>query len=289
MIVSDATWFWDLVDRAGRESLPDIWVIGLGVRVPGHLTTEAIEALRTCRRVYTALPAGYLASALPEPAPPVDSLYDRFVPGQLRTDAYRSIVDTVVQAAAREPPVGYLTTGNPIIFDQITTGILAAAEDSQQVARVLPGVSSIDSVLVHLRHDIGRTGVQMFEATWLVVHRIQPRADIPCLLLGVNSFGTNFPIGDHEPRPEALAPLRDHLLQTYPPDHEVVFVQSPTWWHEREQFLRVPLDRLGREDGPSEYGATLFVPRASAPRPDPVLAERVRDPTYFARVYRPIR
>lgn len=279
----------DVVDRAGRRAPPDIWVVGSGIRMPGHLTREAVEALRTCRVIYTTWRLDLVGWLLRDLAPRVESIVDLYQAGRPRREIYDQMVATVLDAAESERPLGFFTDGNPIIFDQVSGGILARGTDRGLDVRILPAVSSIDTALVDLKYDIGTTGLQIFEATWLVLREIEPRVDVPCLVLGINAFGTAYATIHHELRPPALAPLRDHLLRFYAPEHEVAFVASATWWHEQSRISRLPLRELadeGGEDGPSP---TLFIPPLRPPPPaDPSFLARLSDRAHFDETYRPL-
>src|SRR6185503_11480675 len=98
----------------------------------------------------------------------------------------------------------------------------------------------------------------------LVMREVVPRTDVPCLILGVNAFGTAFATVQHQMRTEALAPLRDHLVRAYGPDHEVVYVSSASAWFEQAELHRLSLSALA-DDSAGPPGATLFVPAQGAP------------------------
>ena len=279
----------DVVDRAGRRAPPDIWVIGSGIRVPGHLTREAVEALRSCRVIYTTWRLTLVGWLLRDLAPRIESIIDLYQVGRPRRQIYDQMVATVLDAADRERPLGFFTDGNPIIFDQVSGGILARGAERGLDVRILPAVSSIDTALVDLKYDIGNTGLQIFEATWMVMREVGPRVDVPCLVLGINAFGTAFATIHHELRPRALAPLRDHLLHFYSPEHEVAFLASATWWHEEPRISRLPLRELADESAGDGLGPTLFIPPLRAPPPgNPAFAARLSDRAHFDETYRPL-
>jgi uncharacterized protein YabN with tetrapyrrole methylase and pyrophosphatase domain len=281
--------FREVLDRAGAEPPPDIVVVGSGVRVPGQFTRESVEALRGCRRIYTLLPQIGLTDFLREIGPPVEDISSLYQTGRPRLEVYEQVTGIVLGRAADGGPVGYVTAGNPILFDQTTRAVLAGAEHRGLVAKVYPGVSIVDTMLVDLEHDIGATGLQIFGASWMIGHGLLPNPNVPCIVLQINVFGTAYATEGTELRAGALTPLRDHLLQVYPPEHELVFVESPVFWFERPRQPRVPLSELGNV-GPGESVApSLFIPPASTPAVvNQMFANRMYDPGYFAEAYRPL-
>ncbi len=281
--------FRDVLDRAGATAPPDVVVVGSGVRVPGQFTQESLDALRTCRTIITILPHIGVTPFLQQIGPPVEDVSYLYQTGRPRSETYDEVVARVLDAAAAGGPIGYVTSGNPILFDQTTRAVLAGAEQRGLTVTVYPGVSVLDTVLVDLQHDIGATGLQIFGASWLMANRIQPRPDVPCILLQINVFGTTLTTEGAELRPGALIPLRDLLLGVYPPEHELIFVESPVFWFEQPRRHAVRLGDLG-EVGPREtVTSTLFIPAAITPTvQDHAFANRMYDPGYFAEMYQPL-
>jgi precorrin-4 methylase len=286
--MSSFDFFRDIVDRAEQRSRVDVYVVGAGIKHPDHLTQEGVEALKRCQVVYTLLgPDGDLAP-IEAFGPRVESLAHVYQGGRLRREIYHDVVSAVLDGAARERPVAYLAMGNPLIFDDISRWIAERGRERGLSVRVLPGISSIDTLLVDLEHEIGTSGLQIYGASWFVIYRIEPRVDVPCLLLQPAAFGTSYATLHHDPNPETFAPLRDHLLRFYPPEHELVLVRSAAAWHDQEQVHRFPLGDLcsvGREE---VRNASLFIPRLRAPEPDRSFGSKMYDRSHFAESYRPV-
>ncbi|MFN8524552.1 MAG: SAM-dependent methyltransferase [Chloroflexota bacterium] len=277
----------DLLGRAGSEVAPDISIVGMGIRVPDHLTREAERALRRCRAIFTTWPLNQVGWFLSELAPRVEYIRDGYQTGRARREIYDEMIEIVVNAAQRDGPIGFVTDGNPILLDMVSGGVAALARQRGLRVEMLPAVSSLDTALVDLEHDIGTTGLQVFEASWLVMHRIVPRSDVPCLVLGINAFGTAYATIHHDIRPRALKPLRDLLLPTYGVDHEVVYVGSATWWHEKASNRRLRLGDL-TEESAEPPGTTLFIPARLPPPPvDREFVAAMSDAARFNADYQP--
>jgi uncharacterized protein YabN with tetrapyrrole methylase and pyrophosphatase domain len=178
--------------------------------------------------------------------------------------------------------------GNPIVFNVTTQEILRGGPARGLTVRVFPAVSAIDTVLVDLNQDIGFSGLQIYDASGLVLYRIEPRVDVPCLLLQPQMFGTAYAAVGHEPMPNALNPLRDHLLRFYPPEHEVTFIWSAVWWYEDPEIHRLPLSGLDSVGWREVAGASMFIPALHKLEPDQDFLASLEDLLHFRQAFRPL-
>src|SRR6185503_5646213 len=90
---------------------------------------------------------------------------------------------------------------------------------------VAPGISIFDTLLVDLGLDPGLTGMQMYEATGLLVENRPLQPDVPCLLLQVDAVESA--LFTRKPSSEKrFLRLQKHLLKFYPPTHPLVSVYS---------------------------------------------------------------
>ena len=213
----------------------DVAVIGMGVQKVAHMTLEAVEFLRRCKRGFVVSPdqkavddfrdslSSYLKPG--DSLPPLESLSRAYRRDRKRYDNYREATGIVLAATESERPVAYLTPGNPVTFDRVAHEILAATRERNLRAVVIAGVSSVDTVLVDLQQDPA-PGLPIFEASLFVGAKVQPDMRFAYLLMQIGVFGTNYPVIGREPRVNVLAPLKDYLLQFYPSDHLVVLVRS---------------------------------------------------------------
>jgi 7-cyano-7-deazaguanine synthase in queuosine biosynthesis len=260
-------------------------VVGAGIRIPGHLTLESFDALCRCDEIYTIL-TPELAALLPtQLAPKIRSLWGHYQPGALRREAYDHEIQAIITAAAAGRRVAYLTVGNPVLFDSVTHGLLAEGAQRGVEVEVLSAPSAIDAIYTDLRQDIA-PGCQVYDASSLVAYGIQLRADIPCLLLQPDLFGTSYVAIGHRPKPHAMRPLKDFLLQFYPPDHVVTYVTSGVTARDRSRLVEFPLAELGgSDDAPQTPGASLFIPAARDVTPDQEFVARMAEPRSFSEAY----
>lgn len=271
---------------SGEQAAPDIYIVGTGVRVPDHMTIEAIEALTRCREIYTILHPSMEALLPREIAPKIKSLWPLYTPGSYRRDVYDAEIATVLDAASQQKTVAYLAPGNPVIFDSVTHGIIAGAPARGLTVQVIPGISSIDSILVDLHLDLA-PGIQIFDASFLLANNVELRPDVACILFQPTAFGTSYVTVGYQPLSTAFAPLREYLMRFYPPDHEIMYVTSAERTHEISRVVRFPLQELGgTQDTPQTPGASLFIPPAQRPEMNTAFLEQMSNPESLRKGYR---
>jgi uncharacterized protein YabN with tetrapyrrole methylase and pyrophosphatase domain len=240
--------------------LADIFIVGSGLRQADHLTIEGIGTLETCEIIFTFIPPEFVRLLPGGLSAKIQSLRDFFRDGVPRGASYLEALDLIWHSADRHSPLAYLTVGNPVVFDSITAGLLARGQDGRHHVRLVAGISAVDAVMVTLGRDYA-PGIQVFDASSLVAHQIAPRTDITCVLLQPDLFGTSAVSLERRPGYEPLAPLRDHLLGSYPAEHDVTFVTCGGASSSDNRLETFALYELSRpERFPAVPGASLFIP-----------------------------
>jgi uncharacterized protein YabN with tetrapyrrole methylase and pyrophosphatase domain len=237
-----------------------VHVCGVGVRVPGHLTVETMGILQGCTRIFSILPP-VMRDQLPSPLRDrVENLWTLHNQAELGDWAFDQIIEQIIDAALELSPVAYLAQGNPMLFDPIAQALSSRSQQRGVTIDVRPAVSSIDAILVDLQLNAA-PGIQIYETSALIKCGIQPRIDVPCLLVDPCSASAVAFSARSKLRPMTLRSLRDYLRQFYPAEHEVVFVTSATTIGERSRLDRFPLDDLGETVGTiSAQNASLYLP-----------------------------
>ena len=284
----------DPLIKLGRQGYPNvaidsprdfaIAVIGMGIQRVAHMTLEAILVLQRCRQGFVAgldqksveefrrALVSHLGSD--ELLPPLVSLSPAYRPDRKRRENYVEAADAVLDGAATQAPVAYLTPGNPIVYDRVAKEILDGARARGLSVAVVPGISSIDTVLVDLRQEPG-PGLQIYEASCFVGSGVKPDTRYGCLLMQVGVFGTNYAVLGREPHVQALAPLKKYLLQFYPAAHLTVLVRSAAREDRGASIHHVSVESLDHVPANLQQGASLFIPALSAPQLDKAFHARM--------------
>jgi uncharacterized protein YabN with tetrapyrrole methylase and pyrophosphatase domain len=237
----------------------DIGIVGTGIVGAHQLTREAEEVVRRCRLTFV-IESGYgLPEYLGGLSRNVTELGSLYEPGRDRLHTYHRMAAAVVAAAVEEPPVCLATYGHPWIYCYPTTLISRAAPLLGLHVEVFPGVSSFDTLLVDLGIDIAVTGVQMYEATDVLLRRRPIQPDVACVIWQPTVVGDP----TYHPQPytaEQYEPLQNYLLGFYPAEHEAVLVTTKTFPLTRSVVQRLPLGELAAELEAAPPVATLYIP-----------------------------
>ena len=237
----------------------DIGIVGTGIVGSHQLTREAEEVIRRCNHTFV-IDSGYgMAAYLETISPKVTELGALYEAGRDRLPTYRKMAAEVVSAAVAEGPVCLATYGHPWVYCYPTTLITRSAPLLGLHVEVFAGVSAFDTLLVDVGMDIAKNGIQMYEATDLLLRRRPLQPDVTCIVWQPTV------VGDPTYRPQAaqarqFEPLRDYLLRFYTPAHEVALVTTKTYPLARSTVRRFPLAELAAELETAPPVATLYIP-----------------------------
>ena len=240
--------------------MTDLWIAGLGLQTAAQVTREVEHAIRSSNEVLyldTGVATGpFLASLCPR----VTSLYDEsYSEDESRVSAYEHMAVRVVDAALDHPPVTFAIHGHPLIATHPPFLVLELAHALNLRIDVLPGISAIDTIFADLRIDPVVHGVQMYEATDLLLRRRPLQSDVPALIWQIGPLETCL----HSTRvslPERFARFIAHLVRYYPPQHEVAAIHCAPHPIMPPAILRFALEDMGRHAGEIHAGITLYIP-----------------------------
>lgn len=241
----------------------DVIVVGLGMRLE-HLTPETEVAARSSRRVFYVSHIPGIRAVLESWCPDVTDLAAEFYRERKdRFESYKRMAARVLEAALETTPVMLALYGHPLILSHPTTLTLRNAPRLGLRVKVLPAVSSMDCLFADLRIDPLASGIQMHEATELLLYRRPLLPDMAALVWQVGLLETRLQTVNKQSRPERLLRFRDHLLRFYPPQHVVYSVATSVEPSSPAEIHRFPIADIP-EHGPLLHpGTSLYIPPAS--------------------------
>jgi uncharacterized protein len=235
----------------------DLYIVGAGVAIPDHLTGQSLAALRACGRIFVNLEESALAQLPTDIAARCESVRHLYQDQALRVENYRAVTQAVIDAMGNGP-VGWLTPGHPRVFDSVSEGLVTACRQRGWKVRIVPGISSVDTILAELNYDPLR-GLLIYDATAMVVRKLVPLTSTALLLMQPHVFGTD--IAQLSPSSKLdLTPLRDHLRLFYPPEHRCAFIRSASQSADEHAVTWTLLEDLPSVPSEKVAGASLFVP-----------------------------
>ncbi len=267
--------------------MTDIWIAGLGMQTPGHVTRQVEQAMRVSQEVLY-LDTGVATKAFLEPlCRRLTSLYEEsYASGRPRENAYEHMAARVVEAALDHPPVTFAIHGHPLVATSPPFLVLELANALDLRVTVLPGISAIDAIFADLRLDPVVHGVQMYEATDLLLRRRPLQSDVPLIVWQIGPIETCL----HSmgvSRPERFARFIEYVRQFYPTGHEVVAIFCSPHPIMPPTILRFALEDMGNHAHEFHAGFTLYVPPAgSRPIQDYDLLGKLNSDEHLRRITR---
>jgi len=272
----------------------DIIIVGAGLKMPEHLTIEALEALCCSKVIFTIFHEAPLVkstiewyakskhnSQLEIDVRSLDELYE---PNRLRVHNYMLAADTIIKEVKNGRPICYLTQGNPVVFDRVTKEVIKRAEKNGYSYEILSGISSLDTVMSDLRKEIA-PGLQIYDSSGLVGQNLKPNVELPCILLQLNVFSTSFISKSKILKEGTLEGLKNYLLAFYPPNHEMQFVISESNYSSKIIYS-AKLESLDKVDPKYLSGSCLYIPSLNEPQMDEKFVETMLSRDFFDQNYK---
>ena len=246
--------------------MTDIWIAGLGLQTATQITPQVEQAIRESREVLYIDTGVATRQRLEALCPRVTPLFDEsYREANARASAYEHMAIRVIEAALDRPPVTFAIHGHPLIAAHPPFLVLNMARALGQRAEVLPGISSLDAIFADLQFDPVVHGVQMYEATDLLLRRRPLLHDVPAIIWQVGPLETALHT-ERVSRPERFARFVAHLRRYYPARHQVKAIYCSPHPLLPPHILRFAIEDMGDYAAEIHSGFTLYVP-PSAGRP----------------------
>ncbi len=264
---------------------PDIYLVGLGICGIDQITAETERVLRHAREVLFVDTGVATRRYLESLCPRVTSLFDEsYADDGHRLGAYHHMAARTIDAALDHAPVAFAMQGHPIVGACAPALIRDAAGLLGLSVRVLPGISALDCVFAELLLDPCLHGLQMYEATDLLLRRRPLQADVPALIWQVGSLETRLHT-QRRSRPERFTRFQIHLRRFYPAAHPVTAVFATPHPLMQSTIRRFALDEIGSHAHDLHAGFTLYVPPLHArPIEDAELCRLVDSAEHLRRI-----
>jgi uncharacterized protein YabN with tetrapyrrole methylase and pyrophosphatase domain len=243
-----------------EKGLPfDIAIVGLGIVGIHQVTREVEETIRRCCQTFVVDSGFGVVAYLQTICGQVTSLLSLYEKGKSRLPTYRRMAAEVVNAALTESPVCFATYGHPLVYCYPATLIQRAAKLLDLRVKTFPGISALDTLLVDLGIDFAADGMQIYEATDLLLRRRPLQNDVSCVLWQANVFADPTHATARRGADQYLR-LQDYLLEFYPAEHPVTLVVSKTFPLQQSIVETYRLKTLAVELERGPQAGTLYIP-----------------------------
>lgn len=237
-----------------------------------QITVETINVLKRAQRVFHLTDLQLDLEAINPQTEDLDRLYSR---AGNNIHIYDEIAQHVVRAAHQFPPVALVLDGNPMFFSDISWKTIALAHADGLRVEALGAVSCIDILPTQLGFEPGNLGMQIFEATQLVLYNLRINPYLSTLVMQAGEFGQRTIIRNVTQKPERYALLAQHLGKFFPQDHPAIFIRSAFKEKTPHIVFTTDISRIESHCGRIEPGMTLYIPRLCIPPIDIQACERL--------------
>lgn len=248
--------------------------------VAGQVTPEARAAMEGADCLLHLVSDAATRMWLEDRNPDNESLYDAYGEDRPRIESYDEMIERMLAPVRDGRRVCVALYGHPGIFVYPSHEAIRRARAEGFRARMLPGVSAEDCLWADLETDPAVHGCRSYEATDFLARRRPADPTTGLLLWQVGAIG----VTTYYPRPiwrvEGIRFLADALLETYPPDHEVIVYTATTLPMVPSAVRRMPLAAL--PDAGVSVASTLYVPALRPAPVDPEALARLGLPDDFA-------
>lgn len=255
----------------------DVYVVGTGMVGYRQFTREVEAAIRKSARCYLvhyqALVERYIEDDLGTPVEPLTGEYE---PGEHRADTYRRMAARVIDGAeAADGPVCFALYGHPMVFVSPARWVVEDGRDRGLTVRVLPGISSMDCLYADIGLDPAEHGLQMFEATDLLVREFALNPRVPAMIWQVGTVGSVL-YSSADSAPARFTPIREYLERFYPADHTAYLLQTATYPITESEQIPFRIGEFEAIHDRVNYVQTLYIP--------PVEVQGVRNEALYDRL-----
>ena len=255
-----------------------ITIAGVGLHGAEHMSREAEDAVRGARVVFTSTYNAGIDAHVRALAPHAElrsSDAHEYAMGAYRPEMYLRMASEVLAAARDAPGVVMLAPGSALVVDRVTELVVRGAREARLAVRVLPGISSIETVLAQLRYDASR-GLSIVLAQRLVAERVVLDPTRAALVLQPAYYDTLFFAGAPASCPGRYDALAAQLARTWSAEAVMALVATPTAMDARARVFWFRSGELGRVARLISPRHTLFVPPERAATIDERFVARTR-------------
>ena len=202
----------------------DIALAGIGIGGFEQTTLETLEVFKRARIIF------HLTSyhqRLRKYCKQVIDLDREYWTGELDTEVYARITHMVLDEAKRGPGVVMVGDGHPAYYDDVTWDIYRKGKRRGLKVRILPAISSIDSMAANCGLEINSNGLQILEATSIVSASQDLNPYLDTLVMQIGWFGTSLTSEISQSKKGRFKPLINYLSRFYPKDHPVRILSAP--------------------------------------------------------------
>jgi precorrin-3B methylase len=155
------------------------------------------------------------------------------------------MANRILDEAKKGPGVVMVGDGHPAYYDDVTWDIYRRGKRRGLNVRILPAISSIDSMAANCGLEIHTGGFQIFDATTIIAINQEINPHIDTLIMQIGWFSTSLVFDITQSKKGRFKPFIKYLRRFYPANHPVRVMEAP--FNERNPAV-VIATKLGKLD-----------------------------------------
>lgn len=236
-------------------------VVGSGIELVRDTTIGARIAIERADKVLTLVTNPATELWIRKLNSEVESLFDCYVDGRPRLEAYNAMVERILKNVQHGLEVCVVFYGHPGVFVKPAHESIRAARHEGFTARMLPGISAEDCLFADIGVDPGTFGCQSFEATDFIVRKRKFDPKSPLILWQIGSIGDLYYHSDNyisDMSIRGLKILTQILEEHYDKDHEIIIYQASILPLCQPLIQRIPLTKV--HEAKIGAASTMYIP-----------------------------
>jgi tetrapyrrole methylase family protein/MazG family protein len=233
-------------------------IAGLGIKFLSHLTHETTKILEESDKVFYLTNEELYPEWISTINKNTESLNTLYFSHPMRHDGYMAIKDKLLAALSDYNNVAFVIYGHPNFLVQASSFAQAAAKTAGHTVFTLPAISSLDCLLADLCINPGEGGMQILEATELLIYSGMIDISAHVVIFQAATIGQSGHSRDQNTAAQGLKILCHYLLNSYDSKHLVVFYEAAQYPKQTPKIIQVTLQEADQTLITSK--TTLYIP-----------------------------
>jgi uncharacterized protein YabN with tetrapyrrole methylase and pyrophosphatase domain len=231
-------------------------LVGTGIKTISHITEEAKGYISSCDLVLYLINEPVLESYIKRLAKASEPLNTIYFNSDSRENSYKEIARYAQSKMENVESLCLVIYGHPCIF--ATPGLLALEKLSEQVKTVVcPGISAMDCLYADLRFDPSQGGVQLVDATELIIYEKYLDIFSHTVIYQIGMVG-NLGLPTNKKNEKALIFLKNKLLRLFNSDKKALIYEAALYPGVDPKIIEFNLSDLDKQELTTL--STLYIP-----------------------------
>lgn len=262
----------------------DIYVVGIGIKWIEHITLEVDRVLGSCNEILYIERAPGIEEYFRKKCERTTNLTDLYAENSDRSKTYHEMAARVIEAALERSPVVFALYGHPTIYAFPPFLVREMANPLGLNVKILPGISALDCLFCDLAVDPSVNGIQMFEATDLLLRKHPINTTAATVIWQIGSLETAL-FSSARSAAHRFVRFKQYLLGFFPKDHPMYAVYSQPHPMLKSQIHRFEIDRIEEFSSILHSAVTLYIPPISPSEvKDEELLTSLQDPNHLRKI-----